>query len=736
MTSLMAFVDLGASQTWNAATQWSATSNPNDAWSYGQRSSVTGNGFDLMASHCDCTGGPFWLLCPTCYWPSIQQSAYGTSAKGPGLWPADNSSGYPVIRWTCPTTGTYAVSSYFYGADPRGVNVLVWVVTNGSAAFSGSVQATGGTATYNTTLNLQAGTYLDYVVAWNGGTSDAYNWTAVSVNITFKATPIITWNNPAAITYGTPLSLSQLDASANVAGTFAYTPPGGTVLNVGTQTLSVVFSPTDTTDYTTATDTVSLVVLPATATVSGQVTCSCDNSSVAGVTVTIGSQSAQTDSGGNYSISGLSAGTYNVAINGPGYNFNDLPQITISSTDVLLTSNFSLKPNATDITALNNIAPASSVTTSPNGTVMNATFTPGIAGLTVQQAACRLGFNHFNWYQQASSQSYQNIVNCSANPFAWFVDPPAYYCANAPAIYFVNNPDGRYEVQVTRNPATYEFADSLPFYYNENTGGKFDYTDSSHYNATQTQFYFYDHPDVQSWDTASFVASLVGVKDDGTYQFIQTFAWQSYDWDIFNGITVISASLLSATNGSGGITNIQTELIPANISPGALALMIQTGGNFPLSIQPSSQTVECAAKVTFAISPTNSSSPINYQWRINGTNISSATNLTLQLLGVTTNSTGIYDAILSNSNGRIGTAVATLAVLSAPLFQSPIITTNCLVLSWASAQGKIYQLQYKTNLTQTNWMNRGSTIIASNVVVSATNSFGSDNQRFYRVQQQ
>ena len=49
-----------------------------------------------------------------------------------------------------------------------------------------------------------------------------------------------------------------------MAGGFAYSPPNGTVLNVGTNTLSVIFTPTDTVDYTTATDTVSLVVLPAT----------------------------------------------------------------------------------------------------------------------------------------------------------------------------------------------------------------------------------------------------------------------------------------------------------------------------------------------------------------------------------------------------------------------------------------------------------------------------------------
>ena len=45
---------------------------------------------------------------------------------------------------------------------------------------------------------------------------------------------------------GTALSAAQLNASANTAGTFVYTPTLGTILNAGAnQILSVNFSPTD-----------------------------------------------------------------------------------------------------------------------------------------------------------------------------------------------------------------------------------------------------------------------------------------------------------------------------------------------------------------------------------------------------------------------------------------------------------------------------------------------------------
>ena len=82
------------------------------------------------------------------------------------------------------------------------------------------------------------------------------------------AAPSITWPNPADITYGTALGVSQLDAAANVPGVFTYSPVAGTVLNAGAgQTLSVLFTPADTVNYTAANATAAINVLKATPTV-------------------------------------------------------------------------------------------------------------------------------------------------------------------------------------------------------------------------------------------------------------------------------------------------------------------------------------------------------------------------------------------------------------------------------------------------------------------------------------
>ncbi len=79
-----------------------------------------------------------------------------------------------------------------------------------------------------------------------------------------KAVSVITWGNPSDITYGTALSGNELNAEANVTGSFEYTPAINTVLGSGhSQSLSVTFTPDDTTNYTTETKTVSINVSPA-----------------------------------------------------------------------------------------------------------------------------------------------------------------------------------------------------------------------------------------------------------------------------------------------------------------------------------------------------------------------------------------------------------------------------------------------------------------------------------------
>jgi hypothetical protein len=156
------------------------------------------------------------------------------------------------------------------------------LVGTATAVINGQTVNVPGTFFFGISGQRTAGTVL--------GAGDHYQWftfvpddpaayyyvgTSVPVHVA-RATPTLSWS-PAAITYGTPLSDAQLDAQAawtvggspvTVAGTFTYTPAAGTVLNAGSQTLSVHFVPADAADYDTPADmTVLLTVKPAVLTV-------------------------------------------------------------------------------------------------------------------------------------------------------------------------------------------------------------------------------------------------------------------------------------------------------------------------------------------------------------------------------------------------------------------------------------------------------------------------------------
>ncbi|MBX2916007.1 MAG: gliding motility-associated C-terminal domain-containing protein [Cyclobacteriaceae bacterium] len=113
-----------------------------------------------------------------------------------------------------------------------------------------------------TTTAIAASPVGTYTITVAGGSDNNYEFVYVSGTLTIvKATPIITWSNPAAITYGTPLSATQLNATASVAGTFIYSPASGTILNAGIQTLFANFTPSDATNYNSVTGiTVSITV--------------------------------------------------------------------------------------------------------------------------------------------------------------------------------------------------------------------------------------------------------------------------------------------------------------------------------------------------------------------------------------------------------------------------------------------------------------------------------------------
>jgi len=167
------------SQIWNMSNEYSTNSNPNGVWSYGRKSPVNSDNFDIMPYRFTESGGRlFWIFGSGTWYPSIY--------SGPTMWVNDNSNGLPCVRWTCPETGNYSLNSTFTGVDSRGMDVIVYIIKNGTIIFTDQIQAYNGTANYTSNnFSLQKNDHLDFSIKWNGGGSagDASN-TGVQAIIT------------------------------------------------------------------------------------------------------------------------------------------------------------------------------------------------------------------------------------------------------------------------------------------------------------------------------------------------------------------------------------------------------------------------------------------------------------------------------------------------------------------------------------------------------------------------
>lgn len=133
---------------------------------------------------------------------------------------------------------------------------------NGLHVGNAITNASGIATLENVSLaGIGTGSYPGGVTADFTG-DPAFAGSAAAADLTVnKATPVITWANPADIMQGTPLGAAQLNATASVPGTFVYEPPAGTILNAGDgQTLSVYFTPDDAVNYNNASASVTINV--------------------------------------------------------------------------------------------------------------------------------------------------------------------------------------------------------------------------------------------------------------------------------------------------------------------------------------------------------------------------------------------------------------------------------------------------------------------------------------------
>ena len=163
-----------------------------------------------------------------------------------------------AINTTNPTIVWGPISNIFVGTALSSTQLNATISGNIAGSFDYTSNPSGtilppGTSTLYTTFTPSNLSVYNTVSANN----------TITVN---KITPSLTWSTPNGIIYGTSLSSTQLNASANVAGVISYASnPAGTILGVGNVTLNASFT-ANSANYNSTTASTTLSITQATPT--------------------------------------------------------------------------------------------------------------------------------------------------------------------------------------------------------------------------------------------------------------------------------------------------------------------------------------------------------------------------------------------------------------------------------------------------------------------------------------
>lgn len=102
--------------------------------------------------------------------------------------------------------------------------------------------------------------------------------------------------------------------------------------------------------------------------------------------------------------------------------------------------------------------------------------------------------------------------------------------------------------------------------------------------------------------------------------------------------------------------------------------------------------------------------------------------------GLVRSSDGTFYGTTYSGGSRGGGTIFHLTVPMPPVFQKAARTGDTFTFTWSVLPGKAYQVMFKTNWNQTDWNNLGAPITATSNTATASDAFGSDPHRFYRVQ--
>jgi len=626
----------------------------------------------VVAGTATITGGPTFTVTPTSSGVITLKALQAGSGSVLVNWMQQsfNSFDTTLVIPNQTLTQNAVAASFTPVTAAGGTGAVVFTVTGPNALPAGlALDASTGAITGTPTVLF--GPLPITITATDSAAPALISSRTFNLTVNNHTTPAVVWATPAAITYGTALSVTQLNASS-VAGTFVYTPAAGTVLAAGTQTLNVAFTPTDTVTYNSAVGSVTLTVNKAALTVTADALSRAFNAANPALTTTlsgftngenlatsgvVGTAGASTTAvltsplgsypitpvlgtltASNYSFTTFTAGTLSVGISPQTITFGALGAKTFGNAPFTLSA-----------TSSSGLAVAFSLVSSPAATISGNTVTIVGAG-TVTVRASQAGNGNFT----AATNVDQSFTVGKAAATVTLGNLSQVYSGGAKSATATTSPSGL-TVTFTYNTAT-QAPSGVGNYAVVGTVNDNNYSGSA--SGTLSITTLGDGPSITN--SLLTVSGTVGTP----FNFTITASGSPTSYDAVGlpaGLAVNSLTgKISGTPTAVGTSSVKISAT-SNNSGGSATTTLTISIGTAITSQPASTSVTSGGQATFSVGVT-SGSAVTYQWRKDGVDIPGATSAGLLLLNVQSAAVGFYSVVVTNGGTTTTSTPAQLAI--------------------------------------------------------------------------
>jgi hypothetical protein len=159
-------------------------------------------------------------------------------------------------------------------------------------------------------------------------------------------------------------------------------------------------------------------------------------------------------------------------------------------------------------------------------------------------------------------------------------------------------------------------------------------------------------------------SQAIGIGSNATFTVVAVGNSLSYQWrfnitNLIAGAVIASYTIASAAGTNAGNYDVVIGNSSGSVTSAVASLTVL--GPPAITMQPSNQTAVVAGNASFSVSASGPS-PLNYQWRFNGVNISGATLSAYVLNNVQPTVAGTYDVIVADTYGSVTSLTAVLSV--------------------------------------------------------------------------